>query len=113
MVLFRAGSGRCCCWDTWSIAGGCCQVEAQWGAVLAERGRLAREIHDTLAQGFVGISVQLELVARLLAGSREAARSQQLDQARALVRASLAEARTSIWDLRSAGCGARRTCPRA
>jgi ligand-binding sensor domain-containing protein/signal transduction histidine kinase len=81
------------------------EVEAQWGAVLAERGRLAREIHDTLAQGFVGISVQLELVARLLAGSREAA-SQQLDQARALVRASLAEARTSIWDLRSENAGA-------
>jgi signal transduction histidine kinase len=76
------------------------QVEAQWGAVLAERGRLAREIHDTLAQGFVGISVQLELVARLLNSSREAA-FEQLDQARALVRASLAEARTSIWDLRS------------
>jgi signal transduction histidine kinase len=76
------------------------QVEAQWSAVLAERGRLAREIHDTLAQGFVGISVQLELVARLLHSSREAAMA-QLDQARALVRASLADARTSIWDLRS------------
>jgi ligand-binding sensor domain-containing protein/signal transduction histidine kinase len=81
------------------------QVEAQWGAVLAERGRLAREIHDTLAQGFVGISVQLELVARLLASSREAA-VEHLDQARALVRASLSEARSSIWDLRSAGAAA-------
>jgi len=81
------------------------QVEAQWGAVLAERGRLAREIHDTLAQGFVGISVQLELVARLLASSREAA-TEHLDQARALVRASLSEARSSIWDLRSAGAAA-------
>jgi ligand-binding sensor domain-containing protein/signal transduction histidine kinase len=81
------------------------QVEAQWGAVLAERGRLAREIHDTLAQGYVGISVQLEVVARLLTSSREAA-LQQLDQARALVRASLAEARTSIWDLRSQTAGA-------
>jgi ligand-binding sensor domain-containing protein/signal transduction histidine kinase len=81
------------------------QVEAQWGAVLAERGRLAREIHDTLAQGFVGISVQLEVLARLLGGSRDSAVPQpaldQLDQARALVRSSLAEARTSIWDLRS------------
>ncbi len=79
-------------------------MEAQWGAVLRERGRIAREIHDTLAQGFVGISVQLELVARLLAGSREAA-LEQLDQARALVRASLADARTSIWDLRSETAG--------
>ncbi len=86
------------------------EVEAQWSAVLRERGRIAREIHDTLAQGFVGISVQLELVARLLAGSREAAPPdpvlQQLDQARALVRASLADARTSIWDLRSEAAGA-------
>ncbi len=86
------------------------QVEAQWGAVLRERGRIAREIHDTLAQGFVGISVQLELVARLLAGSREAAPPppalDHLDQARALVRASLADARTSIWDLRSESAGA-------
>ena len=95
-------------------------VEAEWGAVLRERGRMAREIHDTLAQGFVGISVQLELVARLLAGWREATskpgrepepRSElepvfaQLDQARALVRASLADARTSIWDLRSEAGG--------
>jgi ligand-binding sensor domain-containing protein/signal transduction histidine kinase len=80
------------------------QVEAQFRAVLAERGRLAREIHDTLAQGFVGISVQLELVARLLSGGREAPPKpalDQLDQARALVRESLAEARSSIWDLRS------------
>jgi signal transduction histidine kinase len=87
------------------------QVEAQWGAVLRERGRIAREIHDTLAQGFVGISVQLELLARLLTGSREAAPPksalEQLDQARALVRASLADARTSIWDLRSEAGGAQ------
>ncbi len=78
------------------------QVEAQFGAVLAERGRLAREIHDTLAQGFVGVSVQLELVSRLMATSREAALT-QLDQARALVRTSLEEARASIWNLRSQG----------
>ena len=32
-------------------------------AVLQERARLAREIHDTLAQGFVGISSQLDAVA--------------------------------------------------
>ncbi len=80
------------------------QVEAQFGAVLAERGRLAREIHDTLAQGFVGISVHLELVARLLTGGSERSAQpawEHLDRARALVRESLAEARSSIWDLRS------------
>lgn len=39
------------------------QMRAQFAAVLAERSRLAREIHDTLTQCFVGISFQLEAVA--------------------------------------------------
>ncbi len=76
------------------------QVELRYDAVLAERGRIAREIHDTLAQSLVGISVQLELVNRLLASSVDSARA-QLDAARSLVRESIAEARSSIWDLRS------------
>ena len=76
------------------------QVELRYDAVLSERGRIAREIHDTLAQGLVGISMQLELVNRLLASSVENART-QLDHARNLVRDSLTEARSSIWDLRS------------
>ncbi len=76
------------------------QAQLRFDAVLSERGRIAREIHDTLAQGLVGISVQLEVVNRLLASSIENARA-QLDQARALVRESLTEARSSIWELRS------------
>ncbi len=76
------------------------RVESQFSAVLAERGRIAREIHDTLAQSLVGISVQLELVSRLMTASAESAK-EHLDQARILVRNSLTEARSSIWDLRS------------
>jgi ligand-binding sensor domain-containing protein/two-component sensor histidine kinase len=76
-------------------------VELRFNAVLAERTRIAREIHDTLAQDIVGISVQLELVSRLLGSSVDAARA-QLDTARSLVKGSLAEARSSIWNLRSA-----------
>ncbi|HEY0784954.1 MAG TPA: two-component regulator propeller domain-containing protein [Acidobacteriaceae bacterium] len=75
-------------------------VQAQYQAVLQERGRIAREIHDTLAQGYVAISVQLELAERLLASSAEAAR-EQLRETRTLVRESLAEARSSIWNLRA------------
>jgi len=45
----------------------------------------AREIHDTLAQGFVGVSVQLELTAHLLAQSRVDEASQQVDRTRDLV----------------------------
>ncbi|HEX6494800.1 MAG TPA: two-component regulator propeller domain-containing protein [Acidobacteriaceae bacterium] len=79
-------------------------VELRFNAVLAERTRIAREIHDTLAQDIVGISVQLELVSRLLGSSVDAARA-QLDAARTLVKSSLTEARSSIWNLRSASAG--------
>jgi signal transduction histidine kinase len=76
------------------------QVESRFGAVLAERNRIAREIHDNLAQEMLGISVQLELVTRMMAISSEAAKS-HLDRARVLVRNSVAEARRYVWDLRS------------
>jgi signal transduction histidine kinase len=76
------------------------QVEAQFKAVLGERNRIAREIHDTLAQGFVAVSVQLELLGRKLSGPVDGVR-ELLDQTRELVQDSLAEARRSIWDLRS------------
>ncbi len=78
------------------------QVEAQFNAVLAERNRIAREIHDTLAQGFVAVSVQLEVVARMLSISVESA-EEQLKRARTLVQDGLSEARRSIWQLRSQG----------
>jgi ligand-binding sensor domain-containing protein len=80
-------------------------VEATYKAVMAERGRIAREVHDTLAQGYVGISVHLEIASRMLEtgdGSREAALA-QVNETKELVRSGLAEARSSIWDLRSAG----------
>ena len=76
------------------------QVRARYGAVLAERNRIAREIHDNLAQEILGVSVQLEIVARLMDKSAEAART-HLDRARLLVRGSIAEARRYVWDLRS------------
>jgi signal transduction histidine kinase len=76
------------------------QVKAQFAAVLVERNRIAREIHDTLAQGFVGIGVQLETVAKMQPISAEQAR-EHLDRARILVRSSLAEARRTVWALRS------------
>src|SRR5258707_1412184 len=51
------------------------QVESRFAAVLAERNRIAREIHDNLAQEMLGISVQLELVTRLMAVSTEKAKT--------------------------------------
>ncbi|HZY72152.1 MAG TPA: two-component regulator propeller domain-containing protein, partial [Edaphobacter sp.] len=77
------------------------RLHSEFQAVLAERNRMAREIHDTLAQSFVGVSVQLELTARLLAQSQIDAAGQQIDRTREYVREGLAEARRSIWDLRA------------
>jgi signal transduction histidine kinase len=75
-------------------------MEAQFAAVLAERARIAREIHDNLAQEMLGISVQLEVVARTLPASAELAKT-HLDRVRILVRHGIAEARRYVWDLRS------------
>jgi signal transduction histidine kinase len=76
------------------------QVESRFAAVLAERNRIAREIHDNLAQEMLGISVQLEVVARTLPASAELAKT-HLDRVRILVRHGIAEARRYVWDLRS------------
>jgi two-component sensor histidine kinase len=76
------------------------QVESRFNVVLAERNRIAREIHDTLAQGFVAVSVQLQIVGRLITQSTDGAR-EHLDQAQEMVRTSLDDARRAIWDLRS------------
>ena len=76
------------------------RIALQFRAVLAERNRIAREIHDNLAQDILGISVQLELVARLMPAAAETAKG-HLDRARMLVRNSMAEARRYVCDLRS------------
>ena len=69
-------------------------------AILAERSRLARELHDTLEQGLAGIKLQLEAVAGSLAASPETAR-RSLDVAREMLRYNMEEARRSVLDLRS------------
>lgn len=73
-------------------------------AVVAERGRFAREIHDSLAQGLTSVSMQLECVRERLNASPAAAR-EHLETARQLVRDSLREARRSIWNLRPLALG--------
>jgi signal transduction histidine kinase len=69
------------------------------GGRLAERQRLARDIHDTLAQGFVSIVLQLQAAERELPAGADAAR-RHLERARRTARDNLAEARRLVWDLR-------------
>jgi signal transduction histidine kinase len=81
------------------------RAEREFNAVLGERNRIAREIHDTLAQGYVGISVQLEVLAELLRLNKSEAAAKHLDLTRGFVREGLADARQSIWALRSQDSG--------
>ncbi|KAA3647867.1 MAG: GAF domain-containing protein [Chloroflexi bacterium] len=66
-----------------------------------ERNRLAREIHDTLAQGFSAITLQLETAQALLESKPDAAQG-AIDSALELSRTNLEEARRSVLDLRAA-----------
>ena len=67
-------------------------------AVLEERNRMAREIHDTLAQGFTGIVLQLEAADQALEGEGTEV-ADHLVRAKGLARESLQEARRSVWGL--------------
>jgi len=71
-------------------------AQAREAGILDERSRMAREIHDTLAQGLTGIITQLE------AAQQAGDRSPHVEQARALARESLSEARRSVQALRPA-----------
>jgi len=69
-------------------------------AVLEERNRIAREIHDTLAQGFAGISMQVES-AKMALKEQDIAHAQAiLDRIRDMAKDKLSEARRSVQSLR-------------
>jgi signal transduction histidine kinase len=72
-------------------------AQAREAGVLDERARMAREIHDTLAQGFTGIIAQLEAARQNPHQWRRFA-----DQAQAVARENLSEARRSVRALRPA-----------
>jgi two-component system NarL family sensor kinase len=75
---------------------------AEVGAI-EERNRLAREIHDTLAQGLAAISLRLETAEELLENGADVQPVQKtIHQALELVRSNLDDARRSVLDLRAA-----------
>ncbi len=76
------------------------QQRAGLQAVMAERARIARDIHDTLAQAFVATSVQLECLDQALEDGDREIMHRHLGNARRMVKESLDEARRSVWVLR-------------
>jgi signal transduction histidine kinase len=78
--------------------------QSRQAAVLEERNRLARDIHDTLAQGFTGVIVQLEALEDAIACCRRKEANEHLRRAGELARQSLNEARRSVHALRRRLC---------
>lgn len=75
-------------------------MRARSDVVLAERARIARELHDTLLPSFLGVTLQLHSVQRTLAsrpGDAAATLSRALENAHAAMRS----ARRVVWDMRS------------
>ena len=69
-------------------------------AILKERTRMARDIHDTLAQGFTGVIVQMEAAEEALLEEDSEHAIGHVQRARELARESLREARRSVHALR-------------
>lgn len=74
------------------------QVRSRFEAVLGERSRLAREMHDTVIQGCTGVSALLEALS--MDGAKEGADTSLMDFARQQLRGTINEAREAIWNLR-------------
>jgi len=72
--------------------------QSQQAAVLEERNRIAREIHDTLAQAFTGMLIQLGVAQRIAKRQPEEAWS-LIEHVEELARHGLSQARRSVWAL--------------
>jgi signal transduction histidine kinase/PAS domain-containing protein len=75
-------------------------LEARFAGVLEERTRMAREIHDTVLQGFTGITLQLQAVVRDLTREPERAKA-SVQRILAMADKTLVDARQAVWDMRA------------
>jgi PAS domain S-box-containing protein len=83
---------------------------AEEAAVMEERNRMARDLHDTLAQGFTGVIVQLEAAEDAWSKGLSAEAGEHLARARELARESLQEARLAARALRSQALAEKDLC---
>ena len=76
-------------------------IEQRYSAVLSERTRMARELHDTLLQGFTGITMQLRAASRSDPARVNTVLGSMADEAGRW----LSETRHAVWDMRAATAG--------
>ena len=75
------------------------QIRMRFEAVLDERGRLAREMHDTVIQGCASVSALIEALSSMLKGEDQLVRN-LVEHARTQLRSTVDEAREEVWNLR-------------
>jgi signal transduction histidine kinase len=80
------------------VAGG---LQMRYQVALAERTRIAQELHDTLLQGFTGLTLQLRAIERRLTQRPEAESAEALKNVLASADTALRDARHTIWDMRA------------
>jgi len=71
-------------------------------AALAERSRLANNLHDTLLQGLAGAVLQLDSCRFAIQGGRADAAESQLEKSKRMVQHAANDLRNSVWALRVA-----------
>jgi signal transduction histidine kinase/ligand-binding sensor domain-containing protein len=74
-------------------------LKNRYEATLAERARIAQDLHDTLLQGFAGVTLHLKAIELALPEQPDVATATAL-RAQLLARESLREARERVWDMR-------------
>jgi signal transduction histidine kinase len=79
-------------------------LEGRFEATLAERARIAQDLHDTLLQGIAGVSMQLKAAERALPDEPDVA-AETLVQVQQLTRETLREARERVLDLNEPDLG--------
>jgi signal transduction histidine kinase/ligand-binding sensor domain-containing protein len=75
------------------------ELKHEYEVTLAERGRIAQDLHDTLLQGFAGVTLQLK-TAEMALPDRPHAAAETILRVQRLARESLREARERVWDMR-------------
>lgn len=73
-------------------------LRVRYQAVLSERSRIAQELHDTLLQGFTGITIQLRAIQRVI-GKQPEEGAAALERALGAADTALRDARHMIWDM--------------
>jgi len=80
------------------------QLKRQYEITLAERARIAQDLHDTLLQGFAGVTLQLKAAELALPEQPDVA-VETILRVQHLAQASLREARERVWDMHEIAAG--------